>query len=257
MGFVTGIYNDGTPLIQSGIGIQNVTYAGAVVNNTTYKYRILLADGFTWLVYITPMNYGYQENSLMLISSTTIQGPSGFGGYIQVSKVPADTPDAETVYDGSAGAFATAVNITGSVDGTTGKYSLSRTKQGATSQPLLIFALPHHLESFDLSTSDGITDVQLQTTTKGIATAVQGESWTFTEPDLPISMSFAPWSPSHGDIETLSLAAIEAINTAGTVELRRTSRRRPTSGVCTMMVKLSPNLLPLFMSFTKWPTMLR
>lgn len=219
MGFVTGLYNDGTPLLQSGIGIENLTYVGSVIDGATYKYRALLSDGYSWLIYVTPKDPNYQENSFTLLSPVAIQGPSSFGGYIQVAKIPGNTPDAEIVYDASAGSYATGVSIYGSVDGTTGTYVLSWTKEGATGQPLLIFALPHHLESFGSETSSRITDVQLETTTKGMATAVSGDSWTLEEPDLPIDMSFAPWSPANGNIATLSTAAVEAINLAGAAEL--------------------------------------
>ncbi len=217
MGFVTGSYNSVTPLIQSGVGIESLTYAGAVVNGTTFKYRALLTDGFVWLIYVIPKNEGYSQNSFTLVSPVSIQGPGSFGGYIQVAKVPADSADAETVYDGSAGVYATAVDISGSMAGSTGNYSLSWNKGGSVDQPLLMFALPHHLES--LAGRAGITDVMLQTTTKGMATAIQADSWTLTEPDLPIDMAFNPWSPTDGDLGTLPLNVIEAINAAGTAEL--------------------------------------
>lgn len=219
MAFVTGIYNSGTPLIQSGIGISNLTYVGAVINGTTYKYSALLQDGFTWLIYVTPGNSAYSENSFTLLSTGTIQGPSGFGGYIQIAKVPSDVSDAESIYDGSAGVYPVAANITGSVSGTTGSYTLSWSKRGVTSQPLLMFALPHQVESFSYATSAGLTYIQLITTTKGNATAVQADSWTLEEPNLPISMSFAPWSPDLGSITTVSAEAMEAINAAGYAEL--------------------------------------
>ncbi|KAK5174070.1 endo-1,3-beta glucanase [Saxophila tyrrhenica] len=217
MGFVTGSYNSVTPLIESGIGIESVTYAGAVVKGTTFKYRALLSSGVTWLIYVTPRNTGYQENSFTLVSPVSIQGPPGFGGYIQIAKVPTNVTDAEDVYDGSAGVYPTSIDISGSVAGTEGTYTLSWTKEGPAGQPLLMFALPHHLES--LASTDGVTDVMLQTTTKGVATAVQADSWTLVEPDLPIGMAFNPWSPTGGDLGTLPLDAIEAINAAGTTEL--------------------------------------
>ena len=231
MGFVTAKYNSGTPLIQSGVGIVNVTYAGGVINGgSTFKYRILLSNGFTWLVYVTPLNAGYDENSFTLIGPGSVQGPSGFGGYIQVAKIPTGISDAESVYDGSAGAYPTACTISGAVDGTTGTYAFSWTKQGATGQPLLMFALPHHMESFAYDTRSGATDVELVTTTKGMATAVRGDSWTLTEPDLPITMGFSPWSPLMGDISTLSPAAIQAINAAGAVELVQNISKQTNTG---------------------------
>ena len=229
MGFVTARYNSGTPLIQSGIGIKNVTYAGGVVNGgSTFKYRILLADGFTWLMYVTPMNSEYDENSFTLTSPNWLQGSSGFGGYIQVAKMPTGSLDAEAVYDGSAGVYPTGAKISGSVEGTTGSYTLSWTRQGAASQGLLMYALPHHVESFASST--GVTDAQLVTTTKGMATAVQGNSWTLVEPDLPITMGFSPWSPTLGDVSTLSLAAVKAIVAAGTAELSQNVSKQTNVG---------------------------
>ena len=230
MGFVSGVYNDATPLLESGIGIQNLTYAGAVINGTTCKYRAQLADESTWLIYVTPSYSGYNENSFTLISPISVQGPSGFDGYIQVAKVPSNTPDAESVYDGSAGAYPTAVNISGAVEGTTGTYSLSFTKKGVTNQPLLMFALPHHIESFSYETTSAVTDVQLVTTTKGMGSAVRADSWTLTEPDLPIDMTFDPWSPSQGSITKLSQAAIEAINIAGTSELSENISSQTNTG---------------------------
>ena len=228
MGFVTAVYNSGTPLIQSGIGIENVTYAGAI--GTTFKYRFMLSDGFTWLVYVIPLNSGYQENSFTLINPTTVQGLSGFGGYIQIAKVPADTPDSESVYDTSAGAYPTGATISGSVDGTSGEYTFSWTKLGITSKPLLMFALPHHIGSLSDATSPGVTDVQLVTTSKGIGTAVQGDTWTLSEPDLPITMGFSPWSPTLGEVSILLPAAVEAIVAAGTAELSQNISKQTNVG---------------------------
>ena len=230
MAFVTGIYNSGTPLVQSGIGISNLTYAGAVIEGTTYKYRATLQNQVTWLIYVTPMNPGYSENSFTLLSTGIVQGPSGFGGYIQIAKVPLGCADAESTHDASAGAYPTAASISGSVQGTAGTYTLSWTKKGVASQPLLMFALPHQVQSFSSGTSAGATDVQLQTTTKGMATAIQGDTWTLEEPNLPISMDFAPWSPETGDLKSISAAAAEAIQAAGTAELSQNVSKQTNVG---------------------------
>ncbi|KAK1086804.1 endo-1,3-beta glucanase [Friedmanniomyces endolithicus] len=230
MAFITGSYGGGTPMLQSGIGITNLTYAGAVVGNTTYKYRASLHDGFDWLIYVTPANAFYNENSFTLLTTGEIQGPSGFGGHIQLAKVPANSTDAENVYDASAGAYPTTASISGSVSGTSGSYSISWTKAGVTSQQLLMFALPHHMESLAYESSGGITDVQLITTTKGMATAIRGDSWTLDEPNLPIDMSFAPWSPELGSVVSVSAAAEDAINAAGYAELSQNISQQTNVG---------------------------
>lgn len=230
MGFVTANYNSGTPLIQSGLGFENLTYTGSVQNGITFKYQAILTGGFTWLIYVTPARGEYSQNSFTILDPTTIQGPSGFGGIIQVAKVPDNSPNAEATYDSCAGAYATGASISGSVQGTVGSYTLDWEKSGTPNQNLLMFALPHHIESFLDGTASRITDLQLVTTTKGIATAVIGRSWTMTEAELPITMGFNPWSPTKGDIATLPQAAIEAINIAGDSELRESVANQSNVG---------------------------
>lgn len=217
MGFVTAIYNSSTPWIQSSVSILQLTYVGPVAGSTIVKYRAGMADGTTWLIYITPLQAAYPANTFTLFNSTKIVGQSGFNGYVQIAKIPANVTDSETWYDMSAGAYASAATISGSVNGNTGEYSLSWTKQGVANRTLLMFALPHHVET--LSNGVTVTDIKLETTTKGLATAVLADSWTLVEPNLPIDMAFAPWSPTLGSVTNVSTAAKQLINAAGLDEL--------------------------------------
>ncbi|KAK5677117.1 endo-1,3-beta glucanase [Elasticomyces elasticus] len=219
MAFVTASYDNGTPMLQSGVGILDLTYVGAVVADTTYKYQATLLDGFEWLMYVTPASPNYNENSFTVLNNGEVQGPSGFSGHIQLAKIPANSADAESVYDASAGAYPTTASISGAVSGISGSYTITWTKAGATSQQLLMFALPHHMDTLSSATSGGVTDVQLITTTKGMATAIRGDYWTLVEPNLPIDMGFAPWSPETGSVVSVSDAAEDAINAAGYAEL--------------------------------------
>jgi endo-1,3(4)-beta-glucanase len=114
-------------------------------------------------------------------------------------------------------------HISGAVAGDVGTYSLSWTKAGKDIQgtPLLMFALPHHVASFDHATKDRVTDIHLRTTTKGNSTAVVGESWTMVEKNLPINMGFAPWSIADGSAHNLSDAAQHAILQSAPQELKQ------------------------------------
>ena len=230
MAFVTAVYHRGAPLIQTGLGFENLTYTGSVGNEQTFKYRVRLTEGSTWLIYVTPSDDQYSQNSFTLLSPVAIQGPSGFAGSIQVAKVPLNSEAAEEIYDGAAGAYATGARISGSVVDTTGTYSLDWQRAGRDGQDLLMFALPHHWDSFEYGTMSGLTDVSLFTTTKGMAMAVRGDSWTLIEPNLPIDMSFNPWSPEHGDIDTLSPSAMEAINAAASIELTESIANQSSLG---------------------------
>ncbi len=191
-GFITGIYNSLMPAIQSSIFFREFAQM-AQPRVGVYKYRITLEDGKNWLLYAIPK--GGQDPHLNLVSTTQIQGLRGWSGVIQVAKNPANS-SGETIYDGSAGAYPSAAGVSGSVSGADGIYRIKWTKAGILSLPLLMYALPHHTQSFDSTTSRGKTLVQLQTTTKGIATAIIGDSWTLLEQDLPTDMGFAPWTPA-------------------------------------------------------------
>jgi endo-1,3(4)-beta-glucanase len=217
MGFVTGIYNTGTPLIQTGVSFNSLTFAGGVNNNATFKYKVELADGSDWLIYATPKG-ATGAPPFVLVDSTTIQGPSAFSGTIQIAKNP-DEGDGEASYDSSAGSYAASGSVSGSVTDAVGSYTLTWQKAGAMSQKLLMFALPHHVESMVSATKSCATTIELQTTTKGMATGYLTETMTFTEPSLPVNIGFDPWSPNAQAVKVVSAAATQAINNAASVEL--------------------------------------
>jgi endo-1,3(4)-beta-glucanase len=82
-----------------------------------------------------------------------------------------------------------------------------------------MFALPHHLQSFDATTNQQKSSIQLQTTTKGLATAILSDSWVMNEPDLPVSMGFAPWNPVSKNEPNYSASAIQIIANAAASEV--------------------------------------
>ncbi|GFG10203.1 putative endo-1,3(4)-beta-glucanase 2 [Aspergillus udagawae] len=219
MGFVTGIYSNLQPMIQSGVFFNKMVTAGSP-RAGIFKYILSLEDGTSWLLYATPDDGADPE--LRLVSNSEISGPAGWSGTIQVAKNPAGA-SGEKFYDNSSGVYAVEGAVMGSVSESTGTYNLMWAKAGKYAQntPLLMFALPHHMESFDASTQSRATSITLRTTTKGQATAVIGEYWTMVEPELPISMGFAPWSVSGGSIDRISPAAQQVILAAAPTELQQ------------------------------------
>jgi endo-1,3(4)-beta-glucanase len=186
MGFVTGVYSSATPLIQSGVLFKALSPLS--VANGVSKTTATLQDGTQWLIYVIANN-GSSSPNIILDDSQTVRISDGFSGIIQIAKLVGGGPGAST-YDSSAGAYAVSGNITAaitsaftiSVTGTsTATYSFSWTKQGDTSKKLLMFALPHHVQSFDGNTAESKTNITLQTTTKGVATGVLADTWTMFE----------------------------------------------------------------------------
>lgn len=221
MGFVTAIYNAGTPLLQSGIFFNTLTFGGVLQNTSTSRYQAVLNDGSAWFIYMTPSPGNYGTPTLTLTNNSQIVANQSFTGSIQVAKNP-NTTYSQAVYDGSAGVYPLRGNISASVAGATANYNFTWTKGGNISRPLLMFALPHHVDSLSTYGVQIMNNtLQLETTTKGLATAVVGDSWTIVEDDLPYDMGFAPWSPALKSQTTLPAKAVTAIQSAAASELNQ------------------------------------
>lgn len=219
MGFVTAIYNMGTPLLQSGIFFNTLTYGGIIPSTNTARYQAVLNDGSAWFIYVTPNIGNNAMPTLTLTNSSQIVANQPFSGSVQVAKNPNGTYS-QAVYDATAGVYPLRGNITANVSEAVANYNFSWTKGGNLARPLLMFALPHHIESLS-AYGVNITNntLQLQTTTKGLATGVVGDSWTLVEEDLPYDMGFAPWSPAMRSVTVLPSNAKAAIKSAAATEL--------------------------------------
>ena len=195
MSFVTGGYRNATPTIQCpGEGFKSISPPIPVGKST--KYRIEDEKGRSWVIYINPAStQSYDATAFQKIDNNTLIGPGNFKGTIQVARNPIGD-DGEKLYDRAAGTFVTRAVLTGTVNDQRGAYSLHYSKIGTS--PLLMFILPHHMQSLDQDLKSQVTKLQLRTTTKGIATAVCADTLTFIEPALPTTMSFGPWTPTIG-----------------------------------------------------------
>lgn len=218
MGYVTGIYNNSTPLIQSGVFFRAMTYSGLINSNATSKYVVDLMDGSQWILYLTPIS-GSPMPVMTLSNQSDIISDRLFSGSIQIAKNPNGTVTMP-IFDASAGVYPLRGNVSATVSNALGAYTLSWTKGGLMDRTLLMFALPHHIQSLSEDQSGNVnTSLQLDTTTKGTATAVRADSWTLVEPAMPVSMGFAPWSNATGSVTTLSANAVALINNVSASEL--------------------------------------
>ncbi|KAK2017654.1 family 81 glycosyl hydrolase [Colletotrichum eremochloae] len=229
MAFVTGVYNNATVLIQSQKQFSNITYLQLGSNEmgaAVYGWSARLNDGSDWLIYLSPSESS-QRPPLKLMDKGTIIGPPGFTGAVQVAKNPQGAAGVE-VFNKAAGAYPAGAAISGSVSGKRGTYTLTWEKRGVAQNPLLMFALPHHVKSFDEKTAKGVTNVTLASTTKGMATATFADAFTMVEDGLPTDIGFDPWSPRLGSVGskgasggTISDEAKAAVVKAAKVELAR------------------------------------
>jgi endo-1,3(4)-beta-glucanase len=216
MGMVTALYTNLQPALQSSVFFRNVAASDSPKPNV-FKYTVTLEDGKKWLIYCIPDVDGLTPN-FELKSSTLLLGIPNWSGAIQFAKLP--TGASQSIYDDAAGVYPTTGSIAGYAQGTNSQYSLSWTKGGAYANngTLLMMALPHHVESFDSNTAAKIQNLKLDTTTKGVATAVASDYWIMEE-QLPTDMGFAPWRPDgQQSISSLSSATISQIQSIAAVE---------------------------------------
>lgn len=216
MGFVTAIYDGATPYIDTSVFFNTITPLSSPSAGVT-KYKLLLDDGNTWLLYATATNGS--GLALTSLNATRLEASGPFTGIIQVAKNPGDVAAQEASYDSCAGAYATTATLSASVNGASGSYTLSWTKVASNGASLMMMALPHHMQSMDSTTGAGQTSIQLQTTTKGLATGVIGDSWTMVEPSMPVDIGFAPWNAKTGSTNTIPAAAMTVIDNAGISDL--------------------------------------
>ena len=212
--FVTAIFNGGCPLMETGVYYHIVTRSTKEAKPGITKYKLHLEDGSTWILYA----YHTKGDALDLevVNNSVARSKKAFYGIIQIAKDPGN---AEALYDEACGVYPTSTDISGSVDGSDGKYKFTFQKAGMINSTLAMFALPHHVASFDDATREKVTEVKLQTTTKGVATAVLADSWTMMEKGLPVDIGFVPWVPTVGSVGLSSTEAKDFVHNIAQQEI--------------------------------------
>jgi endo-1,3(4)-beta-glucanase len=192
MGFVTAKYRNAAPVIGSLVGLKGFSLQESRPNERMAKYRMNLDDSSQWVMYVFS-NSAKQPNFVRQADNTYLDVNGGFSGIIQIAKLPKDAASA-AVYDRAAGTYAMDATIEGSVGGDSGWYSMAWKTESVTRRDLLMFALPHHIESMSSDTRARLTSLRLRTTTKGVATAILTNRMTLMEQNLPVNVGFYPWS---------------------------------------------------------------
>ncbi|KAG6001271.1 hypothetical protein E4U43_001361, partial [Claviceps pusilla] len=216
MAYLSARYDGSVPLIQSNVFFKAVSRATHDPKEHVTKYNFHLEDGTTWRVYAYRTKG--EELDLKIINNSLAESKNAFYGIIQVCKDPG-TKGSEDLLDDGAGIYPTTLSLSGSVSGKEGTYSFAFEKDGHQLGHLYIYALPHHLSSFDGETMKRVRSVRLLSPTKGPATLVRGTEWTMVERHMPTDMDFAPWHPEKGSLKCLSDKAKSTIRAAAAKEL--------------------------------------
>ncbi|CAH2355446.1 endo-1,3(4)-beta-glucanase 2 [[Candida] railenensis] len=209
MGFVTAIYEQGkVPVIGSQVGIQDFRKVG------NGKYRAMLFNQVVWTIYVSGAN-GNADLSLrdpQHIVSDRVNGSCT----IQICRGESN------FYDETAGCYPISCNLSGSVDGSRGQYKfLYNLKGQSQSGKTLVWCLPHHQEV--LVSSCKQTGLKLDSPTKGVMKAYVTNELVMEENNLPIQISWEPWSEISGcsTPSSYSNSSLDLITRAAEAEVKQ------------------------------------
>lgn len=188
MGFVTAVYQNEIPVINSAVGVQEFRRIGVFGNSV--KYTAKLFDQVVWSIYVSEDT----GNELVLEDSNHIVACKPTDKcIIQICK------GVHGAYDATCGRYPVGATLSGEVDGQMGTYSFKYAMEG-TSQfgSGLVFCLPHHQRTLSEETRQFYTDLMLDSPTKGPMRAVVTDKLSMTVQDLPVDISFQPWTSVEG-----------------------------------------------------------
>lgn len=183
-GFVSAVYSNLRPKFTSAVLFRSVSQVQCP--NAFFKWRIQLEDGNVWLLYAVPFSENTKPLKLHLRGNSSLEGSTPFNGLVQVTKVPCKEQEFGAVADACAGAWATSTHVSAYYDVTHPSaigYTFDFTvDHRACTSNLLMYALPHHIDSFGKEMHKCIySKFNLQSTTKGLMTAVISSRWHLRE----------------------------------------------------------------------------
>ncbi|KAI5845975.1 endo-1,3(4)-beta-glucanase [Tricharina praecox] len=222
MGFISSTVTNLTPVLDTAVWVRTLTKVENYRLDAT-KYLITLENDSVWALYafsssllptLTPLD-------LVVINNGHIEASGKFSGLIQIVKLSKTTtvdPAVETAYDNAAGSYCKSVDLAGSVAGSTGSYQFNYQRQGPGTSELLMFALPHHVKSFESTTTAKLVSaVKLQSPAKGVMTAVVSDQWRLREVGIPNTIGWLP--VRTGGAATWSAANLNRLSTVAKSEL--------------------------------------
>lgn len=212
MGFVTAVYYNLIPKLNSLVGFKTIT-GDTSPRSGINKYKVVLENDVTWTLYVTVPSG--QSLSLSLSNTNTIVGSQSVNGCVlQI------IPDYSSEIDSAAGCYPTACNLTGAISGSTGTYTLDYTVDGSSnSGTTLMYALPHHYQNFTSAMDGKETSSVLDTTVCGQAKGYLTNEFIISV-EVPSDLTFDPYTTISGKSSpSYSTSVLSAISTSATSEV--------------------------------------
>lgn len=194
MGFVTAVYENLTFELNSIVGFKSFEQIPLSTEYSFFrlkKYKIVLFNDVVWSLYVSDYSTADASNNLNRVdnnrivsdhkfSKVTIQVCCGFSDY----------------YDRVAGTYVTSIDLKAKKNSETNAnycFKFNSNGQSLLNRPIM-WAFPHHVESFTPTMQTYLTNLILDSTVFGKMRAFLSDKFEFIEDNLPSNINFDPWS---------------------------------------------------------------
>lgn len=219
MGMVTAKYYGVTPVLASQVGFARVTQETSI-RKDLLKYRLILNNGVTWLMYVT--TEPGQSLHFTLSSNNRLVGTNKGTFVVQVAALPDSS--AEYALDAAAGSYAVGASVSANIDqdGLRGTYNINFQHAGkSTKGKPLMYALEHQVQSMTDNMVSSWTQAVLDSPAKGQMRGFITDKFTMVE-KLPRDVGFLPTAILPGYKSRLGEASVrQMIANAANNEMRQ------------------------------------
>ncbi|KAL3237700.1 endo-1,3(4)-beta-glucanase RNJ42_00687 [Nakaseomyces bracarensis] len=161
MGFLSAVYTNMTPKINSAVGFRRLVSLGNIRANIQ-KYQVELEDGVKWSIYATTARPENDFKLLQVNGNTISSNRSVNQCTIQV------VADVTPAIDDAAGCYPVDCTVVNAVSNGKGLYRLNYQTEGSSNKgTTLIYGLRHHMVSMTIDTALKNINSELDSTVMG------------------------------------------------------------------------------------------
>lgn len=190
--YMTMHYQGLTPRIGTAHAITSVNGGSSSAANTGTRFEVVMNNGQTWIIYAS-------STITLDFNNGGLEAAGPFTGSLRAALLNGVS---EAALDAHAGRIPTGGTVSATAANDVGTITFNWESQG--SGPLLMMALPHHLDVLVNPVTAGV----VYNTLKGDMTGVTGLSWIMEEPLTTIGFEAAqPIAPDYEQAVRSALAA--------------------------------------------------
>ena len=216
MGFISTVYNNLTPRVQSAVGFRKVEAKGVTGNNTMARFRITLENDVVWSLYVSDPSLGFYiaDSNHSLVADKVVKDC-----LLQL------VADDKRSIDAAAGCYPVGVELSASIGGSDGgrtaTYTFTYAVRGQSpSGRTLLYAAPHHVAYLTDEIQRSRVDSTLDATVLGQMSGYNTNTLSMNIEVPGDRLGFAPFTTIPGKSLNYSPEVLDAIRMAAISEIQ-------------------------------------